>query len=244
KMRQLLDDGNSGDIERVAQVGLKRANATLAKDHVVVSAGKNVLGAEKKLLNRGGHAALQKDGLLNFTERAEKKIVLHVARADLKNIDVLAHHLDLREVHHFADDEQLEFVGGLADQLKAFFAQALEGVRRRARLERSGAQDSGASLGYRLRNRVNLLWRFHGARSCGHNNFVTTDFDAAAQVDDRALRFELAAGEFKRLRDPHHLADTFEKFKVAMIEIAVDTDRAENSVRSAGGAVYVEAAGD
>jgi hypothetical protein len=54
----------------------------------------------------------------------------------------------------------------------------------------------------------------------------------------------LAAGEFKRLRDPHHFADTFEKFKVAMIEIAVNADRAEDSVRSTGGAVYVEAAGD
>ncbi len=54
----------------------------------------------------------------------------------------------------------------------------------------------------------------------------------------------MAAGELEGLRDAHHLADAFEKFKVAMIEIAVDADGAENSVRSAGGAVHVEAAGD
>ena len=127
--------GNRGDVERVARVGFEGADAALAEDHVVVAAGEDVFGAEQKFFHRGGHAALEQDGLADFAERAEQMIILHVARADLKNIDVLAHHLNLRRVHHFADDEQTEFVGGFAHQLQAFFAHALKGIGRSARLE-------------------------------------------------------------------------------------------------------------
>jgi hypothetical protein len=52
------------------------------------------------------------------------------------------------------------------------------------------------------------------------------------------------AGELEGLRDAHHLADSFEKLEVAMIKIAVDADRTKNRVRSAGGAMHIEAAGD
>src|ERR1700757_311197 len=116
EMRKFLDDRNSGDVQGVAEISFKGADAALTKNHVVISAGENVFGAEEKLLNSGGHAALQEHGLLHFAESAEKEIVLHVAGAYLEHVHVVAHHLDLRRVHHFADDEQFEFVSGVAHE--------------------------------------------------------------------------------------------------------------------------------
>src|SRR2546423_611263 len=80
----------------------------------------------------------------DFAESAEKMIILHVARADLKNIHIAEHHLDLRRVHDFADGEELEFLGGLAHKLEALLTHALEGVGRSAGFEGAGAENFGA----------------------------------------------------------------------------------------------------
>ena len=53
-------------------------------------------------------------------ESAQKKIVLHVARSNLKDVHVSAHHLDLRRIHHLADNEKVELVRGFANQLHPF----------------------------------------------------------------------------------------------------------------------------
>ena len=68
-------------------------------------------------------------GLLDFAERAQQMVVLHVARAHLKDVDIVAHHLNLRRVHYFADGEKLEFFGGFFHEFQAFFAHALKSVR-------------------------------------------------------------------------------------------------------------------
>ncbi len=72
---------------------------------------------------------LSSTGLRTSPRARSKMVVLHVARADLEDVDVAAHHLNLRRVHHFADGEELKFFGGFVHQLQAFFAHALEGVR-------------------------------------------------------------------------------------------------------------------
>ncbi len=89
-----------------------------------------------------------------------------------------------------------------------------------------------------------MVARFHGARACGDYHIVAADGNPSAQLDDRAFRSELAAGELERLRDAHDFAHAIEKFEIAMIEVAVDADGAEDGVRFAGGAVHVEAAAD
>src|SRR5262249_13137489 len=117
QVRKLLDYWYRGKIERVARVGFKGADAALAENHVVVAAGKDVFGAEQELFHRRRHTAFEKNGFADFAECAQQVIVLHVARADLVNVHVLAHHFDLRRVHDFADGEQAELVGGLAHDL-------------------------------------------------------------------------------------------------------------------------------
>ena len=44
-------------------------------------------------------------GFLHLAQFAQQVEILHVARADLENIDVGQHDLDLRNLHDFADDQ-------------------------------------------------------------------------------------------------------------------------------------------
>src|SRR6266849_3194054 len=244
QVRELLDDRDGGDVERVACVGFKGANAALAEDYVVVAAGEDVLGAEEQLFHGGGHAALEEHGLADFAERAEEIIVLHIARADLEDVDVAEHHLHLRRIHDFADGEEIEFLRGFAHELKAFFAHALKGVGRSARLEGAGAQDFRSGFSDGFGDGEDLFAGLDGARAGGDDDFVAADFYAAAEIDDGAFGLELAAGELEGLRDAHDFAHAVEELEIAMIEIAVHADGAEDGVGFAGGAMHVEAAGD
>src|SRR6266404_196772 len=243
-MRKFFDDGNRGDIERVAGVRLERANAALAENHVVIAAGQDVFRAHQQLFHGGGHAALQKNRLADFAQRTKEIVVLHVARANLKNVHVTQHHLNLRRVHHFADGEEAKFVRGFAHELEARFPHALESVRRSPRLKGATAQDFCACFGDAFRDGKDLFARFDRARASGNGHFRAADLDAAAKIDDGAFRLELAAGEFKRLGDAHDLTHAVQQFEVTVIEVAVNADGAEHSVRFAGGAVDVEATRD
>jgi hypothetical protein len=91
---------------------------------------------------------------------------------------------------------------------------------------------------------VDLFARLDRAWTGGDDHLVAADFDAAAEVDDGALGLELATGELERLGDAHDFAHALEEFEIAVIEIAVDADGAEDGVRFASGTMHVKAAGD
>src|SRR5690242_13502600 len=210
EMRKFFDDGDSCDVEGVAGVGLEGTDAAFAEDDVVIAAGENVFGTEEKLFHGGGHAALEEDRFADFAESAEKIIILHVAGADLEDVDIFGHHTDLRKVHDFADGKETEFVGGFAHELEACFAEALKSVGRGARLEGPGAKNLCAGFGDAFGHGQNLFARFDGAGAGGDNDFIAADFYAAAKIDDGAFGFELTAGELEGLRDAHDFAHAFE----------------------------------
>src|SRR5947207_1165184 len=243
-MGKFFDERNGGDIEGVAGVGFESANAALAENYVVVAASKDVFGAHQKFVHGGGHAALEKNRFADFDKRAKEIVILHVARADLEDVDITHHHLDLRSVHHFADGEEAEFVGGFAHDLEARFTQALKGVRRSARLEGAAAQDLRAGLGDACGNGMDLLAGFDRTGAGGDDHFRAADANTPAEIDDGTFGLKLAAGKFERLSNTHDLAHPVEQFEVEVIEVAVNADGAEDGVRFAGGAVNVEAAGD
>src|SRR5208282_6248031 len=150
---------NSGDVERVARVRLERADAAFAEDDVVIPAGENVFRAEQKFFHRCGHAAFEKDGLTYLAESAQEIVILHVAGAHLKDVDIFGHHRNLRKVHHLADGEQIEFVSGFAHEFEAGLAHALKSVRRSARLESPSAQNLCTGFRDAFRDGENLLAR-------------------------------------------------------------------------------------
>jgi len=133
---------------------------------------------------------------------------------------------------------------GEVGELEAGLAESLKGVGRGTRLEGARTENFCAGFGDAFGDGKNLFARFDGTRASGDDDFVAADFYATAKIDDGAFRLELAARELERLRDAHDFAHAFEKLEIAVIEIAMDADGAENGVGFAGGAMNVETGGD
>ena len=85
-------------------------------------------------------------GLLQRPTRREQVEVLHVPRADLEDVRHLGHHLHVARVHDLGDDRHPDFGADFGQVAQPFDAQALERVRRGARLEGAGPQDFRAGL--------------------------------------------------------------------------------------------------
>ncbi len=106
QVRTLAQHRNGGEVEGVAGRGFERANAALAQDDVGIPFGQDVFGARQELVEARGHSALEQDRPVGLADRLEQVEVLHVARADLQDVDFARHPLDLVDAHHFADDRQ------------------------------------------------------------------------------------------------------------------------------------------
>src|SRR5581483_12216446 len=94
---------------------------------------------------------------------------------------------DLRDLHDFADRQQVEFVSRFAKQLESLEAHPLETVRRTARLKRSAAKHAGSRLGNLLADIEKLLARLNRAGPCHDDHFFAANFQAIGKFDDRAI---------------------------------------------------------
>src|SRR5690606_16759495 len=88
QVRELADEGEDAEVEGVARHRLEGADAALAEDDLPVAGGEDVLGGHEPLLDGGGEAALEHDGLADGAELLEEGEVLHVARAYLQNVGI------------------------------------------------------------------------------------------------------------------------------------------------------------
>ncbi len=128
---------------------------------------------------------LSRTGRSQRPTAAQQVEVLHVAGADLEQVDRGRHPLDLVDAHHLADHRQPAGAAGLGQQPDALPAQALEGVGRGARLERAAAQHDPAGRGDRLGGGQDLLARLDAARPADHHEVAVAD-DHPADLDPRA----------------------------------------------------------
>ena len=130
---------NCSEVEHVARGGIEASHSTLAQNDALVAFSEDVLSAQQQVVDRRRHSALQQHGLFHFADCLEERIILHVARADLDAICELGNHLRAFGVHRFGDDRQAGRLACARQELQAFFPEALEGIRRAARLERAAA---------------------------------------------------------------------------------------------------------
>ena len=186
---------NSRQIERISGVIVKRADAALAENDIAIAAGHDIFRAHQQLLERVGKAALEKDRLFDRAHLLQKIIILHVARADLNDVDVLKQRQVL-DVHQLRHDGQSRLLLGDLKQADALAMQPLEVIRGRARLERAPAQQLRARSLDSLRNVYDLLLRFDRARPRDHREMPAAEF----RIPDRnhgIVRVELAVAAFE-----------------------------------------------
>ena len=120
---------------------------------------------------------LSSTGLPALADGLEQPEVGHVAGADLQHVGVLGDDLDVARVDDLGDDRQPGDLADVGEDLQALHAQALEGVRRGARLERAAAQQRGAGgLGH-LGRLERLLGCLDRARTGDEGERVRADRD-------------------------------------------------------------------
>ncbi len=129
QVRQPLHERNRREIEEIARHRVEAADAALAQNHLAVSLGEDVLRAHEKLGDRGRHAALEQHRLVEPSDGAEQRIVLHVARADLNAICVLGHEMRALFVERLGHDGQTRFAPREREQLESLLAESLKRVR-------------------------------------------------------------------------------------------------------------------
>ncbi len=196
KMRELLDDRNGRNVQRVARVVFKCTNATLAEHHVVVPARHDVLGREKPFFNRCRRPALQENRLADLRQFLQQIEVLHVACPDLQDIDLFAEKRNLRVVHNFRNHKQAVLVRRFPQHLQTLFAHTLETVGRGSRLERAAAENAYAVFLHDPGNGHDLFGAFDGAWPGHHHHVAAAHFDlvsGSADFHNRPIGPECAA---------------------------------------------------
>ena len=109
-----MNDRNRRDVERVPCVRFKCSNPTLAENYLIVPAGHNVLGRKQQFFQRRCDTPLEQHRFLDFAQFPQQIEILHVAGADLQDVNVRHHHGDLRDFHDLADYQHVESIRCLA----------------------------------------------------------------------------------------------------------------------------------
>jgi len=177
-----LCDGHGGHVEGEARGRFECPDAAFTEDHVLVALAQDVLGGVHPFVDRAAKAPLQHHGHPAATECPEKRGVLHVAAADLSQVDVATCPFDLLFLEDLAHGEEAEGIGGFTEQLPAVPAQSLEGGRRRAHLEGATSQEAAAAGGDHLCGLEHLLSRLDRTRS-GHDDQLGSADCAVMDVD-------------------------------------------------------------
>ncbi len=165
-----------------------------------IAGADDVLRGHQPLLDRGAIAALEHHRPGDPADRGEQRVVLHVAGADLEDVGVLGHDVDLVGLHHLGDDRQAGPLAGLREVAQRLDAEALERVRARARLEGAAAQDRRAGRLDPVGRLEELVAALHGT-GAGHDREAPVADRRVEHPDHRVLGVELARGELERPAD-------------------------------------------
>ena len=131
-------------------------------------------------------AALEQHRLAGAADLGEERVVLHVARAELHHVGHLDHGVEVAHVHQLGDDRHAGLLLRLLQQAEALVAEALERVRRGARLVGAAAQQLRAGVLDRVRGLEQHVARLDGARAGDRHEVLAADL-VAVDVDDGPL---------------------------------------------------------
>ena len=178
QMGPSLEHGDRHQVQGEAVRGLERADPALAEDHRLVALLEDVLGRHQQLVERRRQPALEQHRPPAASDLGQERVVLHVARADLQHVGDVEQDVEIPGVHHLGDDRQSRLRLGLGEQPQPLLAEALERVRRRARLVGAAAEHRGARVADGLRGLQHLLARLDRARPGDQREMRSADRSA------------------------------------------------------------------
>ncbi len=235
QVAELLYGGNDAEVEGVARVIGKGAHAALAEDDFVVALAHDVFGGHQEFVERGAHAAFQQHGHAQAAGVLEQRKVLHVAGADLDDVGPLGNELERFVVDGFGDDAQSEAVANFGHDLEGFDAEALECVRRGARLVGAAAEELRAGCGDLFGDGKGLLAALDGAWAGDNGEIAAADGGVGSgEADDGVFFFYVAAGELVGLGDTNDFGDAGHLFEVAAVDFALVAGDSDGGALGAG----------
>ena len=89
QMAECSNHRNRGEVQSVARARLERADASLAEDdsHAIAS-GQNIFRGHQEFFDGGREATLEQDRFVGGGDGFQELKILHVARADLKQVGI------------------------------------------------------------------------------------------------------------------------------------------------------------
>src|SRR6476469_3912079 len=226
-MRNASDRWHRRKIERISRVLRERANAAFAEDHVVIAFSHDILRCEQPFLQGRSHSALQQHRHPGSARALQKRKVLHVSSADLNHIAVFFDEIDMRFLDGFCYNLQAELFSNGCHDFPAFFAEALERVRRGSRFPYAAAKKSRTALMYDFRDGESLVATLDRARP-GDDCQLALANRRVAEANHSFIRSKVECDQFVGFSDADDFRNAGEVFKTPTIDrsfIARDTDR-------------------
>ena len=172
-------DGDGCEIEGVAGVGFKGADAAFAEKDIGIAVGEEVFGGQEPFLDAFAHSAFEQDGFATAGTGNEKLEVLGVAGTDLQEVGDFGDGIDIVLAEDFGDNFEACFPAGLVEEAQAFLAEALEFVGGGAGFVGTAAQNGGTGLADRVRGFQELTFAFNRAGAGHEGEARAADGDAA-----------------------------------------------------------------
>ena len=176
---------------------------------------------------------LQEHGRARLPQGLQEREVLHVARAHLEHARVAAHQLHVVLRQDLGHHGQAVALCRGAQDLQALLPQALEGVRRGARLEGAAAHELQPGALQERGGGLHLLLGLHGAGP-GNDGEASRANGHAAHGDPRGVGMELPGGKLVRLEHAQHAFHAGQLVELGLVQGAVVTgDAADGLDRAA-----------
>ena len=232
---------DGGHVEHIPVGRFKSADAALAEDDVMVTAGGNVFRRHQPFGDGCRHAALQDHRRFYLADFLQQVEVLHVAGANLYHVHaVLQKRFQHARVHQLRDDGQVVLVGGGAKHFQSFNTGALKGVRAGARLESAAAHQVAAGLIHSLGGQIHLRLGFHRAGPAYYLHLLAAYLDPL-DIDDGVIRMPLAGDNLVWLENMQGLLDTGKRIEHLRVELALVANRSKDGSFRAARRVHLQA---
>ena len=228
-MRQLLQHGDSRQIQRITRICLESTNPSFTKNHSFIAAGHNIFRTHQQFFHGVGQTALQQNYLISTSQFFQQIKVLHITRPYLNDIHLFIQ-IQVINIHNLGNDGHAGFFLGFQKQFDAFSFQPLEIIRRSAWFECATAQQIGSGRLDSLRHFQNLVMRFYRARACNKLEVSASDF-MACNINYRIIRMELAVRTLKRIRNAFYRFNDFQSVQKINIYLAGIADQANDRLK-------------
>ena len=199
---ELVEHGHGGEVQGVAGVVVKGADAPLAKDDLLIAAGHDVLGAHQELFEGVGEAPLEEDGLIRLAQLPEEVEVLHVPGPHLQDVHILKER-QVHDAHDLRHDGKAGLLPGDLQKLQALGLQAGEIIGGGPGLEGAAPEHVRPGGLHGLGHGHDLLLRLHGAGARHHAEVAAADLDVS-HLHHGVLGVELPVAALEGLRHPLH----------------------------------------